>query len=69
MIPKSTGGEFWQTVEVGAKTAAKDLGVNIKWEGSLVETEIADENKDYRKHGQSRRRRYRDGSDQSESDA
>jgi ribose transport system substrate-binding protein len=45
VIPKSTGGEFWQTVEVGAKSAAKDLGVNIKWEGALVETEIADENK------------------------
>ena len=45
VIPKSTGGEFWQTVEVGAKTAAKDQGVNIKWEGALVETEIADENK------------------------
>ena len=45
VIPKSTGGEFWQTVEVGAKAAAKDLGVNIKWEGALVETEIADENK------------------------
>jgi ribose transport system substrate-binding protein len=45
VIPKSTGGEFWQTVEVGARAAAKDLGVNIKWEGALVETEIADENK------------------------
>jgi ribose transport system substrate-binding protein len=45
VIPKSTGGEFWQTVEVGAKAAAKDLGVSIKWEGALVETEIADENK------------------------
>jgi len=45
VIPKSTGGEFWQTVEVGAKAAAKDQGVSIKWEGALVETEIADENK------------------------
>jgi ribose transport system substrate-binding protein len=45
VIPKSTGGEFWQTVEVGAKSAGKDLGVTIKWEGALVETEIADENK------------------------
>jgi ribose transport system substrate-binding protein len=45
VIPKSTGGEFWQTVEVGAKAAGKDLGVTIKWEGALVETEIADENK------------------------
>ena len=45
VVPKSTGGEFWQTVKIGAKSAAKDLGVNIKWEGALVETEIADENK------------------------
>ena len=45
MIPKSTGGEFWETVEVGANDAAKELGVDIKWEGALTETEIAEQKK------------------------
>jgi ribose transport system substrate-binding protein len=45
VIPKGTGGEFWQTVEVGAKAAAKDLGVAMKWEGAQVETDSAEESK------------------------
>jgi ribose transport system substrate-binding protein len=45
VIPKSTGGEFWETVEQGSRDAAKDLNVNIKWEGALTETEIAEQNK------------------------
>lgn len=45
VIPKSTGGEFWETVEVGANDAAKELGVSIKWEGALTETEIAEQKK------------------------
>ena len=44
-IPKSTGGEFWETVGNGAKQAAKDLGINLKWEGTVTETEIAEQNK------------------------
>ena len=44
-IPKSTGGEFWETVANGAKKAAKDLGVTLKWEGTVTETEIAEQNK------------------------
>lgn len=44
-IPKCTGGEFWETVEQGARDAAKDLGVDLKWEGTLTETEIAEQNK------------------------
>jgi ribose transport system substrate-binding protein len=45
VIPKSTGGEFWETVEQGARSAAVDLGVEIRWEGTLAETEIAEQNK------------------------
>lgn len=45
VIPKSTGGEFWETVEQGARDAGKDLDVTIKWEGPLTETEIAEQNK------------------------
>jgi ribose transport system substrate-binding protein len=45
VIPKSTGGEFWETVEVGANDAAKELGVDIKWQGALTETEIAEQKK------------------------
>lgn len=44
-IPKSTGGEFWETVATGARKAAKDLGVELKWEGTVTETEIAEQNK------------------------
>jgi ribose transport system substrate-binding protein len=44
-IPKSTGGEFWETVERGAKRAADELGVTLKWEGTVTETEIAEQNK------------------------
>ncbi|MFM2294533.1 MAG: hypothetical protein RLZZ350_946, partial [Verrucomicrobiota bacterium] len=44
-IPKSTGGEFWETVAGGAKKAAAELGVTLKWEGTVTETEIAEQNK------------------------
>src|SRR5689334_10685892 len=44
-IPKSTGGEFWETVARGARKAASDLHVNLKWEGTVTETEIAEQNK------------------------
>jgi ribose transport system substrate-binding protein len=45
VIPKSTGGEFWETVEKGARAAAKEKGVEIRWEGTVSETEIAEQNK------------------------
>lgn len=44
-IPKSTGGEFWETVERGARKAAKDLGVTLKWDGALTESDVAEQNK------------------------
>jgi ribose transport system substrate-binding protein len=45
VIPKSIGGDFWETVEEGARQAGKDLDVSIKWEGAHVETELAEQNK------------------------
>lgn len=45
VIPKSTGGEFWETVEKGAQDAADSLGIEMKWEGTVTETEIAEQNK------------------------
>ncbi|HUJ10323.1 MAG TPA: substrate-binding domain-containing protein [Verrucomicrobiae bacterium] len=45
VIPKSTGGEFWETVHKGAENAAQELGVTMKWEGTVTETEIAEQNK------------------------
>jgi len=45
VIPKSTGGEFWETVEQGARDGARQMGVEIKWEGPLAETELAEQNK------------------------
>ncbi len=45
VIPKCTSGEFWTTVEQGVKQAGSDLGVNVKWEGTLGESEIAEQNR------------------------
>jgi ribose transport system substrate-binding protein len=45
VIPQSTGGEFWETVETGARRAAAELDVEIRWEGTVTETEIAEQNK------------------------
>ena len=45
VIPQSTGGEFWETVEKGARRSARELGVRIRWEGTVTETEIAEQNK------------------------
>ncbi|HMP77031.1 MAG TPA: substrate-binding domain-containing protein [Kiritimatiellia bacterium] len=45
VIPKSNGGEFWETVKKGAVQAGADLGVRIRWEGTVTETEIAEQNK------------------------
>ncbi len=45
VIPKSNGGEFWETVKKGALQAGADLGVRIRWEGTVSETEIAEQNK------------------------
>jgi ribose transport system substrate-binding protein len=44
VIPKCTGGEFWETVEEGAQEAANEFDVEMKWEGPLTETEIAGQN-------------------------
>jgi len=44
-IPKATGGDFWETVEVGARRAASELGIELKWEGTVTETEIAEQTK------------------------
>lgn len=45
VIPKSTGGEFWETVEKGARAAAEKLDVKMYWEGTVTETEIAGQKK------------------------
>jgi len=39
VIPKSTSGEFWVTVQRGAEAAAEKCDVNMKWQGTLGETE------------------------------
>ncbi|GAB6165445.1 substrate-binding domain-containing protein [Thermostilla marina] len=45
VIPKSTGAEFWETVEEGAREAAEELNVDMRWEGPLTETEFAEQNR------------------------
>jgi len=39
VIAKGTTHEFWKTVEAGAREAAKDLNVEIKWDGPTKESE------------------------------
>ena len=38
VIPKGTAHVFWQSVHAGAQTAAKELGVEIEWNGPQTET-------------------------------
>jgi len=45
VIPKSLGADFWENVEDGAREAAAKLEVEMKWEGTLTETEVAEQNK------------------------
>ncbi len=45
VIPKSTGAEFWENVEAGAREAAAELDAKMKWEGPLSETYLAEQNK------------------------
>jgi ribose transport system substrate-binding protein len=45
VIPKCTTSEFWETVEEGARQAADELNVAMRWEGTLTETAIAEQNK------------------------
>lgn len=40
VIPKGTSHAFWQAVEVGARDAAIEHGVDILWDGPQTETEI-----------------------------
>lgn len=40
VIMKSYSGDFWKTVELGAKTAGKDLGVRVTVEAPDTETNI-----------------------------
>ena len=44
-IPKATGGDFWETVEAGARRAATEMDIDLKWEGTVTETEIAEQTK------------------------
>lgn len=45
VIPKSIGGEFWETVEQGARDAADELNIDMRWDGPHAETELAEQNK------------------------
>lgn len=44
VIPKSMGAEFWENVEAGAREAAAELDVEMKWQGPLTENELAEQN-------------------------
>lgn len=45
VIPKSTGEAFWKNVQAGARAAAEETGVEMRWEGPTTETEIAVQNR------------------------
>ncbi|NLI52721.1 MAG: substrate-binding domain-containing protein [Clostridiales bacterium] len=40
VFPKGYVGDYWQSVEAGAKAAAADLGVTITFEGPETETDL-----------------------------
>lgn len=44
VIPKSTGADFWENVEQGAREAAAEAGVEMKWVGPLDENELDRQN-------------------------
>jgi ribose transport system substrate-binding protein len=44
VIPKCTSSEFWETVEEGAREAGRDLDVEVHWDGTHTETQIAEQN-------------------------
>jgi ribose transport system substrate-binding protein len=41
VIVKTTNSEYWATVDKGAEDAAKELGVQISYQGAASETDIA----------------------------
>ena len=41
VIPKGTTHVFWKSVERGAREAASELGVEVRWKGPLVENDRA----------------------------
>ncbi|MBZ2186587.1 MAG: substrate-binding domain-containing protein [Bryobacter sp.] len=41
VVPKATSHVFWVAVEKGAKAAARDLNVQIEWNGAPSETDYA----------------------------
>lgn len=45
VIPKSMGGDFWETVRKGCEDAQKEMGVDMRYQGTQTETEIAEQKK------------------------
>jgi len=45
VIPKSMGGDFWETVRKGCEQAQKELGIDMRYQGTQSETEIAEQKK------------------------
>ncbi|HVT80190.1 MAG TPA: substrate-binding domain-containing protein [Phycisphaerae bacterium] len=41
VIPKGTQHVFWKSVEAGARSAAKDLNVEMEWKGPILENDRA----------------------------
>ena len=41
VVPKGQAHIFWQTVHAGAVAAARELGVEIRWNGPAVETDFS----------------------------
>ena len=41
VVPKGQAHIFWQTVHAGAAAAARELGVEIRWNGPATETEFS----------------------------
>ena len=41
VVPKATSHLFWVSIQIGAKAAGRDLGVDILWNGPATETDYS----------------------------
>lgn len=42
-IPKATTHSYWKSAEAGARRAAKELNVELEWQGPLDDSKVADQ--------------------------
>ncbi|HRE03962.1 MAG TPA: substrate-binding domain-containing protein [Opitutaceae bacterium] len=43
VVPKATTHSYWKSAQAGAERAARELGVNLEWQGPLDDSKVADQ--------------------------